>query len=221
MKITITDGENPQRKYISLGSEKAISITDHSDVEEMPYHHLEWKADIKLDGAVGLIRKLFDEARYYQCPNQDLVAEGPLYRIVTLGRTPITDQLRLYPMDDFWRHENPISQVQKDDVCIGLLTPHFALHFFNNPIRWEQTHDPEEAALGVEGTMLKYVHAGTLHDNINYAQISAYSNISGTIAELIAKTAPTFAKQQGFAKVILTLKLDQLLAQYKKPVKVN
>ncbi|MDO8511466.1 MAG: hypothetical protein Q7S55_04850 [Nanoarchaeota archaeon] len=221
MKITVVNGEDPQKKYIFADKEKIALSLDFSSLEEMPHHHLAWETGVKLDKAVILIKKLFDEARHYQCSSEDRSAEGSSYRIVAVGRTLITDQLRLYPQDDFWENENPLSQIHDDDVCIGLLTPHYALHFYNAPIKMEKTTHPEEAALEIGMSKLKYVHDGTLHEGINRAQISAYSNLSGTLAEIIATTSPAFTAQEESAKIMLTPHLDQILTKYPKPVKVN
>lgn len=220
MKIAVVSGENPQTKYICVGEEKIVEATDFSDLDEMK-HHLEWETDITLENSLGLIKKLFDEARHYQCSPEDRCENGSPYRIITLGRTPVPDQLRLYPQEQFWEHGNPLSQVQQEDFCVGLLTPHYALHLLNSPPMMEKTTRQEEAVLSDENTMLKFVRTGTLHEGIHNAQVSAYSNVSGTIAEIIAKTSPAFAAREESAKAMLTHHLDQILAQYPKPVKVN
>lgn len=193
------NGESPRIKYIHLGSERAATITDSSD-NEIPYHAVDWKAETRLNKAVYLIKKLFDEARGYQRPSQDMIMGEPFYSVVALGKKSTADALNLYPINNFFEHENPISQITREVVSIGLLTPHYILHFYDITLR-----------------------EGSLQEEINHAQISAYSNVSDTIAKLIVDTSPAFAAQKNFAepKLVLTQKLDQLLSQYQKPIKLN
>ncbi len=199
MKISVVNGESLRIKYINLGSERAITVTDSSD-NEIPYHAVDWRAETGLNKAVYLIKKLFDEARGYQRPSQDMIMGEPFYRVVALGKKHMVDALNLYPINNFFEHENPVSQITREVVSVGLLTPHYALHFYNITLR-----------------------EGRLQEEINHAQISAYSNVSETIAKLIVETSPAFAAQKNFAepKLVLTQKLDQLLSQYQKPIKLN
>lgn len=202
MKINVVNGESPRINYIQLGSERVIKVTDSSDNEEMPNLMVVWRTDIKLNKALDLIKILFNEARSYQRPQQDRIMGEPFYRIVALGKEDkhTAGALKLYSINNFFEHENPVSQITRDFVSVGLLTPHYALHFNNITL-----------------------HEGSLYEKINQAQISAYSNVSDTIAKLIVETSPAFAAQKDFAepRLELTQKLDQLLLQYQKPVKLN
>ncbi len=202
MKISVVNGESRRINYIHLGSERAVTVTDYSDNEEMPNLLMFWRVDIKLNKALDLIKILFDEARGYQRPSQEMIRGEPFYRFVALGKKhkPTADVLNLYSINNFFDCENPISQITREFVSVGLLTPHYALHFNNITLS-----------------------EGSLYENINQAQISAYSNVSDTIAKLIVETSPAFAAQKDFAepKLVLAQKLDQLLSQYQKPVKLN
>ena len=199
MKINVVSGESRRIHYIQLGSERVATVTDSGDME-IPYHAVDWKAETGLNKAVHLIKKLFDEARDYQRPSQEMIKGEPFYGVVALGKKSTADALNLYPINDFFEHENPISQITREVVSIGLLTPHYILHFYDITLR-----------------------EGSLQEEINHAQISAYSNVSETIAKLIVYTSPAFAAERNFGeqRVVLTQKLDELLSQYQKPVKLN
>ncbi len=200
MKITVVNGESRRINYIRFGSERAVTVIDCSDNEIRSSHEAYWKADAGLNKAVYLIKKLFDEARGYQRPSQDMIMGEPFYRVVALGKKPKVDALNLYPINDFFEHENPVSQITREVVSVGLLTPHYALHFYDITLR-----------------------EGSLQERISHVQISAYSNVSDTIAKLIVETSPAFAAEKniGEQRVVLTQKLDELLSQYQKPVKLN
>ncbi len=200
MKITVVNGESPRIKYIQLGSERVATVTDCSDNENRSSHEVYWKAETGLNKAVDLIKGLFDEARGYQRPSQDMIMGEPFYRVVALGKKPTADTLNLYPINDFFKHENPVSQITQEVVSVGLLTPHYALHFYDITLR-----------------------EGSPQDKIKQVQFSAYSNVSETIAKLMVETSPAFAAQKNFAepRLALTQELDQLLSQYQKPGKLN
>ncbi len=196
MKISIVNGNEPLVKYISVGNKKVVQVADYSKVREEPRHHLQWDVDITLEQGLPLIKKLFDEARYYQRLPEDRVAGFQPWRIVALGKKVTAKRFGLHPINNFWEHENPISQVQENDVNIGLLTPYYIVHLSNCSDK-------------------------NLRQGIDHAQVTAYSNISSSLADFMAATLPAFTGQKETARTILTYYLDQILAPYQKPVKVN
>jgi len=220
MKIAVIK-EDEQHKYITIGAERVIAVTDFSSNKNFPHHHFTWKANLNLEKALELLKKSNQMAKQYHDQQNDLVY--PSERTIVLGNSLITDQLRPYQADSFFDHKNPISQVQGDDLFIGLITPYYEFDFYNAPLRTEKTENPDEAALSLglnqeKPCFLKYVHDGTLHTSINRAQLSAYSNINEVVAGLITATSPHF-EDDAFTKFLLRTKLDDPLSRYKKPIK--
>ena len=223
MKISIVDGEGTRTKYICLGGRRTVEV-DLSDDDASPQQlYLRWKTNIQWGDSLRLMRQLFDEARHYQRHPQDRSENESSYRVVALGRIPRPNELRLHPQNGFLEHENPLSLVRAEDVCINLLTSHYALHlsttrlptpYFDTPSTIERTIGGEEATSKMEGHR-------SLYEGIHHVLVSAYSNISGTLADIIATTSPAFAALKETAREILLPRLDQLLTQYPKPVMVN
>lgn len=210
MKISIVEDKKKETKYITAGSEKVIAITIGDDTETV----FEWEAKTSLENVLSIVSKLYQEARYYYDSQGKETVEYDLFRAVALGKILREDQLRLYPMENFWQHENPIAQVQDDDVCLGLLTPHYQLFFYN------LSCDKKELPLVIAPATLKSINSNALLEGVNRVELFAYNNISNVIASIVTATSPIFARDED-TKVILTQKFDQLLEKYQKPVKLN
>ncbi|HLD79962.1 MAG TPA: hypothetical protein VJA18_05370 [Candidatus Nanoarchaeia archaeon] len=192
MKISTIPSESRWKKYISAGSKKIVSVTALNGPGERPHHDIEWQTEINLERAVELIRKVSREAQTYQP-----LEKKPAWAVY-VGKTIVVDDLEFLTVENFLEAENPSSIVADDDVCIGLLTPYYALNFYNKPLSTK------------------------IRTGISQIKISVYANVSGLAADLIAKTSPVFAGTAGdFAKVALTYHLHRFLAGYQPQVKLN
>ena len=216
MKISIVDGEKTGIKYITAGSEKWIIVRDNSNVQEMPNLNFEWRAEAKLENVLSLVKRLYLEARYDYEKQGKEIDEESVSRKIVLGKIR-EGKYGLHPQDDFWRHENPITQLQEEDICFGLTAPHYQLYCHN--LSYKRERNREKLPLLLNKTT-KNIYGKSIREGINRIELFTSANISDVVAELVASTSPAFAKDNTI-KAILTLKFDQLLIQYPKPLKLN
>ncbi|MBI2125569.1 hypothetical protein HYV87_02305 [Candidatus Woesearchaeota archaeon] len=191
MKISTIPGESGRKNYISAGSKKIVSVTDLDGRGELAHHDIEWQTEINLERAIEMIKKASREAQAYQP-----LEKKPAWAVYA-GKTLIVNDLNFFIVEDFLKSENPSSIIADDDVCIGLLTPYYALNFYNKPLSTK------------------------IRTGISQIKISVYANVSGLAANLIAKTSPVFAGRGDFAKETLAYHLNRFLAGYQPLVKLN
>ena len=223
MKISIVDGERPDIKYITAGSEQVIVVENFSsnnqknedEISERSYHSIEWKTNARLENIFILMKKLDSEARYDYDAEERKISEKSEPRGMAVGRRS-RDEYRLHPRTDFWQQANSFSQLQKEDLTLSLLTPHYRMHCHN--LSYKDVN--QELPLYVDPITLENVNRRPIREGVNRIGVIAYFNVSNTLAELVTTTSPVFT-QDKTTKAILIYLFDQLLSQYQKPTKLH
>lgn len=218
------NGEDPQIKYISLNMERIILVMDHSN-NEIPFHNFEWKTNTPLGKILEIMKRLYVAARYDYDKQEKRIDEESVCRTIAVGRKNREEKLRFHPLENFCQHSDPILQIKNEDVCLSLFTPQYHLNCYNFSYQEEtakvcRTAGDRNLPLLLDDYTLNKMCSRPIKEGINRIEASAYSNISEIVAELIMETSPAFAKYAS-EKTVLTRKLDQLLAQYPKPQKLN
>ena len=217
MKISIVDGEGPEIKYLTAGTEQVVIVRDNTGIQEIPHHHFEWRAEANLETVLGMVKRLYLGARYDYEKQGKEIDEESVSRKIVLGKIR-GGRLGLHPKDDFWRHENPITQVQDNDISLGLITPHYQLYCHNLSYKTERT--AKKMPLLLNENTLKNTYRKPIIGGINRIELFTSANIGDNLAELLMTTSPVFTPDKT-TKAILTQKFDQILSQYQKPVKLN
>ncbi len=213
MKISIVDGETPKVKYIAAGPERAVVVRNFSD-DNKSYHAIEWKTDSSSETVLEFLKKLYSEARYDYDREDKGIDEEAMSRGISLARRTFRG---FHPQPDFWKYTNPVSQLQEQDVCLRMITPHYQIYCLNLSSKYGN----EELPLYIDEIALETVSKKSIKEKVNRIEVITNFNICNSLSELVTITSPAFTQDQTTVKVILTQKFDQLLAQYKKPTKLH
>ena len=175
-----------------------------------------WKTNISLETFLGIMEKLYSDARYdYDKQEQRIDEEAT--RTIAVGRRYRGEEFRLYPLDNFWQRADPLSLIQENDVCLSLFTPHYQLNGHNLT---RKDGEIKELPLSIDYSELKNIYRRPIKEGVNRMEVSAYFNVSEIIAEIAVGTSPAVTKDN-HTKMILTHYIDQLLTSYPKPQKLN
>lgn len=212
MKITVVEDENRRMEYITAGSERVVIVWDFSS-NGKPYHAIEWKTNSSLENVLSVMKKLYLEARYDYDREDKGIDEESMSRGIFLARRKFSG---FHSQPKFWQHANPISQLQDEDVCLRMITPHYQVYCLNLSYKDGNGVLP----LYIDKTTLKNISKRSIKERVNRMEVITNFNICNTLAELVTATSPVFT-YDSTTKAILTQKFDQLLTPYQKPTKLH